>query len=424
MVIPFHLCDVFTAWNDGAFFSALFPFLRKAQTRAVSIRTDARACYSLWTNRSGNRLEKVHMDEARYRNTAILVITVCFVTYYLANDTQISVTKPTSSKAVSTAGQTYPNAYQTSSRSDPKINSTFALKKGKSSNLQHVLFIGDSMSRFLYLTIAYALHFNATSVPKELVQDKLSVSCEDFFKLAVNMFNGSMSCDCYRPKRYNKRDFRTPALFTQYKNNYALSVGLTSHENRQYRHPGGNLFLTYTQLFGDNKMFGTIELQNLHHGTVSPMLRSQRWKSSLLDFLKRDVYMLQPPVTHIVLNSGLWLADPNERTSMQMPAILEAAVQAAPVAVWRETSPKRDEISNPSLTRKNKTDAAAKALCNTSQLLPCIFLPFPFTRGEITDDDYSDYIHFKPRASMMWARHIWNAIRSISVSSQDVLPQL
>ena len=55
--------------------------------------------------------------------------------------------------------------------------------------LLHLVFIGDSLTRYQYLTIAYKILFGSNSViPRKLVDEKLHASWNDFFKYSTHLF--------------------------------------------------------------------------------------------------------------------------------------------------------------------------------------------------------------------------------------------
>jgi len=93
---------------------------------------------------------------------------------------------------------------------------------------KHFVFIGDSLSRYIYLSILYMLHhkhwLDASMYPNP-VEEKTYDSWPIFFRSTAGLFDPYHYCDCSREQQY---------------------------ENRYYINKHSNLYLSYFLYFGKN----------------------------------------------------------------------------------------------------------------------------------------------------------------------------
>lgn len=68
----------------------------------------------------------------------------------------------------------------------------------------HVVFIGDSLTRYQFLATTYRIHFQKT-IPRSLVNEKMFDSWSDFYRKTTTIFSGSMKCDCFRYERGERK---------------------------------------------------------------------------------------------------------------------------------------------------------------------------------------------------------------------------
>ncbi|KAL4438729.1 hypothetical protein ABPG77_006333 [Micractinium sp. CCAP 211/92] len=207
---------------------------------------------------------------------------------------------------------------------------------------KRLVFVGDSVTRYQYLTLLYFLERGDWPAPLGGVPGEPSVANEhewpswnDFLRGTNRLFNGRELCDCFRADWVPGSGWKPPED--------------EKHENRFYRRrlggAGGDIFvshLTYTTY--PNRMHG-------HYG-FPPYLKGRRpcapatcnfpadWAHHLAEGLTGPVKDLGP--THLIVNSGLWAS------SNALPdwhAIAAAGVAAvAPQggrAIWRGTTANR-----------------------------------------------------------------------------------
>ena len=278
--------------------------------------------------------------------------------------------------------------------------------------VNHVLFVGDSLSRYLYLTTVYLLLQGRGPVPEAMVNQKLSPSWIHFFNYTLKMLNGSSTCDCLRPETKNDKQMLN---FLRHR---------LVHENRQFRHPTVPLVVSYVQSFGDSQMFGMVPLDRLQDAKLLLEQIPHRLSASLNGFLRNDVKLIKPPVTHIVLNVGHWEL---QMKKLNTQAMLEDFSKIGFVSLWRESNPfKPGTWSAKNRPFPLRYDIAAKAMCKPVGPLGCSYAAFPFAdiwTNKPLAPDYVDAYHFGDRVNVIWAKHVWGALRNASlVAGKQLIP--
>lgn len=149
---------------------------------------------------------------------------------------------------------------------------------------RHVVFIGDSLSRYQYLSLVHFLEYGTWEEPdapgKSITyREGWGEDWNDFYRLSSEHLRGHEQCDCFRG--------RMPWV-----------------ENRYYRH--GGLSVTFVGWFGDIHPRGHVLQES--RLTCKPGKCSSRhdWKArDIVHFLRElAVPQLQPQV--VLINTGLW----------------------------------------------------------------------------------------------------------------------
>jgi hypothetical protein len=347
-----------------------------------------------------------------------------------------------------------------------------SLRGGKAlGSPMHVVFIGDSLTRYPYLDLVYRVHHhsgrqhisNITPPRSHFILEPLPPSADNcsisdsanncssphrpkdfmgFFRHTTAHYNGSMVCDCSR-------------------NEHSRSFDHTI-ENRWYRHPTRQLHLTFMQQFGDTPMLARSRFDVLNATTHLPVDANIRVVNetndafyyrgiSLLTFATKYVPTIQPPPTHIVINIGMWGFQTLEPTILDVMYELRKHTKHL---IWRSTShSKLGEFSmRPAgskrawVTMKHKRqrlDVAMKRLCvsatimgpapetkgapghvaqtatNTTPPPLCHYFELPSIPGShwngqlMTDDMFADIIHPQPFVYEHWNRKLWPFLRSL-----------
>ena len=236
---------------------------------------------------------------------------------------------------------------------------------------EHVVFMGDSITRYQWVALATSLHrayeLSAAEYPSQVVEKE--------WRHWMQFFNGSNArlaphgrCDCHR--------------------SYARPVGSKTIENRFYWRPGGALNLTYVPVLDPSTIRGhwapfAPHDDEAHRAAYHPQW-GYRWSMNWTEAIEKFVRPLQPPPTVLLLNMGQWGALPGEGYAR---SLLAAAQRAAPRVLWKTTT--RMRKGGP--TKWLRTDSLAR------RVFPEIYDAAFHTRGADPATDYWDPRHFRPR---------------------------
>jgi len=321
-------------------------------------------------------------------------------------------------------------------KSNEQQGQSNSIKKGDNKPL-HLVFIGDSLTRYQYLTIAYIISFGPDSVvPRKLVNEKLHASWNDFFRYSTNIFRTHMFCDCFRTENLGKKVHRSVNELN--KNGVGLSktVGNKSihkeygvlnriRENRYFHHStkfGGNLInlnLTYLQFYGDKpSSHGRVLPWKTELFTIDSVMKRSKWAyGQLSDLLKYHVSVLNPRPTHIILSTG---AHYHKRMMSNVKLSLEVALTITPYVYWKQAPPLKNHLlqarkgGDANFSLPWDIDILARDSC---KMLQCYFASFPDTLPKhlIVDmvymiPEYFDETHFSsPELYVYWSSHIFRS---------------
>ena len=273
----------------------------------------------------------------------------------------------------------------------------------------HVVFIGDSVLRYTYLALAYQVQSNATEIPITLLNEKKSSSWMEFYNTSTNLFEGMMSCDCFRESGTKLDDIR---------------------ENRYYHNTKMGLRLTYIEKFGDFPANGLNMSKVTTHARMHSIADdwSYNW-NELLSILIPEMDLQGDAVDAVVMNAGFHF---HSKLHASIKNVLEAGIANVPVLIWVETTPIWDRTTGLKSLRESRmyeltrkifmkkkrpqlppTDNEVCCMCDRlrssecnketysgsskKKNLNCIFCPFPYDRLglKIVGDSYWDDKHFQ-----------------------------
>ena len=231
---------------------------------------------------------------------------------------------------------------------------------------RHLLIVGDSVSRYQYLSLAAMLHDQAPDRRGDVQGHRNIVmpglvwgSWREFYLKSSASFHGRELCDCFRPEG-------------PWSPEYEMRV----EENRFFSLPTWNLSVSYLQVFGSFPMHGhfpgycrgwagagsdgrgacsvfnmtkealaaATHVMTAHEYDSNPELDTHEffdWHGDLASVLEHVVPAMQ--VDTLVLNSGLW----GELTDLDhVDGIFEAATRSVPAAggrhrhrcLWKRTT--------------------------------------------------------------------------------------
>lgn len=200
---------------------------------------------------------------------------------------------------------------------------------------KRLVFIGDSVTRYQYLTLLHFLDRGRWPAPlggdpgePSVANEREWPSWNDFLRGSNALFGGRELCDCYR-EEYDplKGQIKPPEE--------------EKHENRFYTTPDGIFVshLTYTTF--PNKLHGHFGFPPYPQGrqpcAPATCNSPEDWAHHLAEGLAGPVKDMRP--THLVLNSGLWGTSNKFEGWPAIAAAGRAAVAAqGGRAIWKTTT--------------------------------------------------------------------------------------
>lgn len=162
---------------------------------------------------------------------------------------------------------------------------------------RHIVFFGDSLIRYQYLAYVYKLHFHTEIVPEYLINEKMFLNWNDFFENSTSLFNGAMTCDCYRSPSVKR-----------------LS---SARENRRYTYPSGGLVVSYFPLMG------YFPIQGMNQSAIKTSFGQKRTNPDWLystpySFVEKHLARVNPTPDVVFVNSGHW----NNKNIARNPRVL------------------------------------------------------------------------------------------------------
>ena len=301
----------------------------------------------------------------------------------------------------------------------------------------HVVFIGDSLTRYQYLTIAYKFLYGSDSVvPRKLVNEKLHASWTEFFRYSTNLFQKHMFCDCFRTENLSRKLRRSVNELNA--NGIGLSKTVRNksfheeygvlnkiRENRYFHHrievdgKFVHLNLTYLQFFGDKPSAHGRRLPgNIASSTIDSRIRHSKWAfGQLNDLLKYYVSILIPAPTHIILSTG---AHYHNRMMANVELSLKVALNITPNVYWKQAPPLKNDlfearkVGDANFSLPWDIDILAHDKCRK---LYCYFISFPdalpdnliFDKEHMIPE-YFDETHFtSPELYVFWSAHVFHS---------------
>ena len=283
----------------------------------------------------------------------------------------------------------------------------------------HLVFIGDSLTRYQFLATAYQLYFR-TPAPKYIVNEKVHKSWLNFYQNTSVIFDGSMKCDCFRYENdVYKQSVKQSFSFSR--ENRFFSFSLRCENSATLK-----VLFTYIQFFGDKKsLHGRVLPWNIKHASPTKTMRKSLWRYyELREALESFVAKLKTKPTHIILNAGIW---PHAGVMGTLKTALIAANRITPKVYWKETSPDKTCLTQKEEARRNgifncprDIDKLAQDYCGSMKL--CKYIEFPkniplHMLNEEYLPEYIDNIHFSSsELYLFWSRMLFSHMDLNSLS--------
>jgi len=326
----------------------------------------------------------------------------------------MNVSVPSSSAGISTKNVTFRRTMR--ERTVAPENSSLFPSATKRQPHQHIVYLGDSLTRYRFLDDVWRDHFGqqkteevtisadgtldagrATNelgsqalAPDWLLNEHVIGNWATFFNKTTDVFGDAMKCDCARGQVFN--------------------LGQET-ENRYYHNRVRSISRSFFMVYGDNMLAGhcgpnETRLARPRNYTTVHWARF-KWHylgGELAHFLQDHVARLDPKATQIQINAGHW---PHGNIRQELQSIFEAALQVTEDVVWWESNPGRNvPISRLQSWRGLEIDERARGI--SQKELPVRYVPFPrslWKPGQNRSADYFDGLHFaKPRIYRDWNR--------------------
>lgn len=188
--------------------------------------------------------------------------------------------------------------------------------KQQTTPLKSIAFMGGSLTRYQYLSLAYFVTHGTWIDPRtkpNLVVEGDHASWNAFYNATTTAYEGFEKCDCYRSQKWDLKSLT---------------------ENRYYVAPHWNLY--YIQAFGSIPSHGHWNPLVLP-STQPPFKRnaSFMWEYDWPNTILNHVALIRPKPQWIVLNAGHWANDfinPEYRTRV-IQAIRDAGIKSGGLGV-------------------------------------------------------------------------------------------
>ncbi|GMI62373.1 hypothetical protein ScalyP_jg6298 [Parmales sp. scaly parma] len=182
-----------------------------------------------------------------------------------------------------------------------------------------IAFMGDSLTRYQYLSLAYFVTHDTWIDPRtkpNLVVEKDYASWKAFYNATNTAYAGFERCDCYRSQKWDK-------------------AAKTVTENRYYVAPHWNLY--YIQAFGSIPSKGNWNPQAVP-STQPPfeLNASFMWDYDWPNTILNHVALLRPKPQWVVLNAGIWKNDFNNIEYRNR--VIQATRDAGIKSIWKTTT--------------------------------------------------------------------------------------
>lgn len=271
----------------------------------------------------------------------------------------------------------------------------------------HLVFIGDSLTRYQFLATAYRLYFRST-IPKYIVNEKVHNSWLSFYQNTSQIFDGRMQCDCFRFENdAEKQSIKKTFSFSRENRFFASSLLCENISSVP-------VLFTYIQFFGDkNSLHGRVLPSNIRLARPSKIMKKSYWSYiQLNEALVGFVAKLEIKPTHIIMNAGLW---PHKNLLGTLKSALFAAKHITPNVYWKETSPNKACLTNKNSFQKRNLncprdiDDLARYYCGLTQQL-CKYVEFPkkipsYLLNDEKLPEYFDKKHFSsPELYVFWSK--------------------
>jgi hypothetical protein len=267
-----------------------------------------------------------------------------------------------------------------------------------------IVLVGDSLTRYMYLSLTYYLKHNKTWAPKghemlEKVKDPHSNNWNEWLAFTNVVLRPYEECDCYRYWEHPFKWFK--------------------HCENRYYHDDHQNYIAFLTKFGGNPFHGHVAADkvfqqqqqqqqhnnnnnnnNNHQTTLNQTLRSYDWVyPTWSDLIDQYISQWNPKPDYFVFNNGHWKA--HELRDEQVLKDLKVSLDRAGIrGIYRTTTFRQDEPNFENYTN-NKNHRHDKLVC---RYFPCVNVSW--TAGLTSDEDYVDPVHFRAPVNNRMTRQL------------------
>ena len=275
----------------------------------------------------------------------------------------------------------------------------------------NIVFIGDSISRYQYLSLVYFLRYGRWFEPdlekNNLVNEKSFISpfhndhYGEFYFQSSRLLQPYELCDCYKYQKYMDSDITNNNNRTG-----ANDIGKYIIENRYYHDPTLNNTITFIHAYGhSNVIHGRIPAEDVYdidqwdwhkkekrlieHKHTKPIWEYEDWSHVIKNYISN----INPQPEHLILNAGQWKNSfgPATNSSMETTTALLNSLQndlnpEQTTAYWKTTSYKRNGI-----IMNNDNNVVTTDLYMCEVLGNCLDISWT---SNVHPDLYWDDVHF------------------------------
>lgn len=254
----------------------------------------------------------------------------------------------------------------------------------------HIAFVGDSVTRYMYLDLVYYLHTNqwvADSDAPNILNAKQFPSWNDHYYASNMALRPNEECDCFR---------NNPS------NGTAIDKEETI-ENRYYRDIERNNHVTFIEVFGGYSAHGHWKPNNIfldknqqqHREMDFDKLQSDPfvWRYDWPGLIREYLNNLEPKPDYLVFNEGLWIEHELNDAEVRH-SIKDALDDTGITGIYKTTTLPN---INSGLAKRSAgivfnrhDDAMCELIGNV--------LDLTWTK-DLGDEHYWDGVHFKPHVN-------------------------
>lgn len=248
----------------------------------------------------------------------------------------------------------------------------------------HIAFVGDSVTRYMYLDFVYYLKTNQWVHDEEypnILNAKHFPSWNDHYNASMLALAPHEECDCFRNNPKNSSHIDKEETI----------------ENRYFSDPERNNYATFIEIFGGYPPHGHWQPEEVYKKHVLDFEQLQTdpfvWKYDWPALIRKYLSKLDPRPDYLVFNEGLWieheLGDEDVRQSIK-----DALDDTGIIGIYKTTTLPN---INSGLAKRS-----AGVVFNRHDDVMCDmfenYLDLTWTK-DLGDEHYWDGVHFKPHVN-------------------------